>query len=77
MSAALKTATFVVPRPEGVIKLAKSKNVTVTVANMRKLISVKKTGELAKVAFYLPKAYRWIMANDTKGNLCLIPRKKA
>lgn len=73
----LKTVTYNVPVPDGVIKLAKSKDVAVTVANMRKIISVKKTGELAKKAFYLPKAYRWIMANDADGNLCLVPRKKA
>ncbi len=73
----LKTATYKVPVPEGIIKLAKSKDVAVTVAGMRKLISVKKTGELAKKAFYLPKAYKWIMANDTKGNLCLLPRKRS
>jgi hypothetical protein len=73
----VKTATYNVPRPAGLIKLAKSKDVLVTVANMRKIISVKKTGELAKHAFYLPKAFRWIMANDSKGNLCLIPRKRS
>ncbi len=73
----IKTATYNVPKPEGVIKLVTKKDVAVKVANMRQLIKVKTTGELKAKAFYLPKAYRWIMANDSKGNLCLIPRKRA
>ena len=73
---AVKTATYSVPKPEGVIKLAHSKDVAVTVANMRSIIKVKTTGELKGKAFYLPKAFKFILANDSKGNLCLIPRKK-
>jgi hypothetical protein len=73
----VKTATYNVPKPAGLIKLAHSKDVKVTVANMRSIIKVKTTGELKAKAFYLPKAYKFILANDSKGNLCLIPRKKS
>lgn len=73
----IKTATYNVPKPEGIIKLAASKDVVVKVANMRSLIKVKTTGELKAKAFYLPKAYKWIFANDSKGNLCLIPRQRS
>ncbi len=72
-----KTATFNVPKPEGVIKLVHKKDVAVTVANMRSVIKVKTSGELKGIAFYLPKAYKWILANDAKGNLCLLPRKSS
>jgi hypothetical protein len=75
--AKLNVLTYNVPKPEGLVKLAKSKDVAVTVANMRKLISVKTTGELAGKAFYLPKAYKWIHGVDAAGNEVIIPRAKA
>jgi hypothetical protein len=70
----LKVATYNVPKPDGILKLAKSKDVAVKVANMRSLIKVKTTGELKGKAFYLPKAYKWIHAFDVDGNEVLIPR---
>lgn len=73
----LKTATYNVPNPTGVIKMAKSKDLKVTVANLRSFIKVKMTGEFAGKAFYLPKAYKWVHAVDAAGNEVLIPRKKA
>lgn len=72
----VKTVLYNLPKPDGVIKLVHKKDVKVTVANMRSIIKVKTTGDLKAKAFYLPKAYKWIMANDAKGNLCLIPRAK-
>ena len=59
-----------------VIKLSHKKDVGVSVKKLRKLMKIKKSGELAGVAFYLKKAYNWIMAEDDEGNLCLLPRKK-
>jgi len=59
-----------------VVKLSHKKDVEVKVAELRKLMKIKKSGELAGVAFYLQKAYNWIMAADENGNLCLLPRKK-
>lgn len=73
----LKTATYNVPTPSNVIKMAKSKDIKVSVANLRSLIKVKMTGEFAGKAFYLPKAYKWVHAKDSAGNEILIPRKKA
>lgn len=74
---ALKTATYNVPTPDGIIKMAKSKDLAVKVANMRDFIKVKTTGEFKGKAFYLPKAYKWVHALDSEGNEVLIPRKKA
>jgi len=62
--------------PDYVIKLSHKKDVGVKVKELRKLMKIKKSGELAGVAFYLKKAYNWIMAEDDEGNLCLLPRKK-
>jgi hypothetical protein len=73
----LKIATYNVPKPEGIIKMAKSKDLAVTVANMRSFIKVKTTGEFKGKAFYLPKAYKWVHAIDSNGNEVLIPRKRA
>lgn len=68
----VRTATY----GNSTIRLVHEKDVSVRIDNIRDLIKVKYTGELAGVAFYLPTAHEWLVANDSAGNLCLLPRKK-
>lgn len=59
------------------VKLEEKQLVTVGKMVPLKSIEPRSYGFLAGKAFYLSDCYDWIIVNDNRGMLCLVPLKKA